>query len=136
LASIASVGLSDLKKTMTPALSGNTANTSDALVTAALAYVEYARQRPAMFELLFRHDLLEGGGEDLRDHTIPMLGAVEQLLHGIMGADTAHHRALLLWTAIHGIAMLTATRALDVFDADLVALVTDAVEIQLRDRAR
>jgi hypothetical protein len=43
---------------------------------------------------------------------------------------------LLLWTAIHGIAMLTATRALDVFDADLVALVTDAVEIQLRDRAR
>ncbi|PVY33829.1 TetR-like C-terminal domain-containing protein [Williamsia muralis] len=101
----------------------------------ARAYVDFAARRPGMFELLFRHDLLEGGGENLRDTTIPMLTTVEGLVGAVVGRDQAGRRALLLWTSIHGIATLTATRALNVFETDLEALVTDAVYVHLHTAA-
>ncbi|WP_317615618.1 TetR-like C-terminal domain-containing protein [Williamsia muralis] len=101
----------------------------------ARAYVDFAARRPGMFELLFRHDLLEGGGENLRVTTIPMLTTVEELFADSVGREQTSRRALLLWASIHGIAMLTATRALDVFETNVEALLTDAVFVHLHAAA-
>ena len=131
LAAIAAVGLDDLKTVMTESDSEPCTSPNTALSAMAHAYVDFAAHRPGMFELLFRHDLLEGGGEKLRDTTIPMLTTVEGLVATVVGRDQASSRALLLWASIHGIATLTATRALDVFETDREALVADAVSFHL-----
>jgi hypothetical protein len=135
LAAIAAVGLNDLKIAMAESDSEPSTSPNTTLSAMARAYVDFAARRPGMFELLFRHDLLEGGGENLRDTTIPMLTTVEGLVATVVGRDQASSRALLLWASIHGIATLTATRALDVFETDLEALVTDAVFVHLRAAA-
>jgi AcrR family transcriptional regulator len=131
LSAIASTGLSDLKAAMAPAYTVGDSTVRDQLLAVAHAYVGFAQRRPAMFELLFRHDLLEGGGENLRGETIPMLGAVEGLFSVITGADQPRQRALQFWTSIHGIAVLAATHALEVFDADVAALIAAAVDVQV-----
>jgi AcrR family transcriptional regulator len=131
LSAIASAGLSDLKAAMASAYTAGDTTVRDQLSALAHAYVEFAQQRPGMFELLFRHDLLAGGGENLRDETIPLLGAVEKLISDITGADEPRQRALQFWTSVHGIAILTATHALEVFDADVTALIVAAVDVQV-----
>ena len=135
LSAIAAVGLNDLKTAMAESDSEPSSSPNTTLSAMARAYVDFAARRPGMFELLFRHDLLEGGGENLRDTTVPMLTTVERLVATVLGRDQASSRALLLWASIHGIAMLTATRALDVFETDLEALVTDAVFVHLHAAA-
>lgn len=126
LAAIADAGFADLRAELEPALSDSERALRDRLVESALRYVAFARRRPAMFGLIFRHDLLEGGGENLRTKTVPVVGSLAQML----GGGSTQPRALQLWTSIHGIAVLTSTRALDLFDADpddLIAAAVDAV---------
>lgn len=135
LAAIAAVGLGDLKTALAESISKPSTSPNATLSAMARAYVDFAARRPGMFELLFRHDLLEGGGENLRATTIPMLTTVEGLVGAVVGRDQASSRALLLWASIHGIATLTATRALDVFETDLEALVTEAVFLHLHAAA-
>jgi AcrR family transcriptional regulator len=134
LSAIASVGLADLKTAMTPAFTVDNTTVREQLTALAHSYVGFAQRRPGMFELLFRHDLLEGGGENLREETIPMLGAVERLISEINGAVEPRQRALQFWTSVHGVAILTATHALEVFDADVTALIAAAVDVQVSPR--
>ncbi|GIL26065.1 TetR/AcrR family transcriptional regulator [Actinocatenispora comari] len=83
------------------------------LATAAHTYVRYARERPGMFELMFRHDLLRGeagaaGGPPLRETSMP-------LFHHLVALVQAHRPrhdppaavvAIALWTNVHGVAQL------------------------------
>ena len=131
LSAIAAVGLNDLKTAMAELDLEPSSSPNTTLSAMARAYVDFAARRPGMFELLFRHDLLEGGGENLRVTTIPMLTTVEELVADSVGREQTSRRALLLWASIHGIAMLTATRALDVFETNVEALLTDAVFVHL-----
>ncbi|PYE18613.1 TetR family transcriptional regulator [Williamsia limnetica] len=124
LAAIAEAGFADLRAELGPALSGSTEPTRARLLEMARLYVAFARRRPDMFTLIFRHDLLEGAGEDLRDKTVPVVDALAKLV----GGQAESQRALGLWASVHGIAMLTSTRALDLFDADVDALIVAAVD--------
>ncbi|WP_067533905.1 TetR/AcrR family transcriptional regulator [Nocardia crassostreae] len=94
-----------------------------------LAYVEFAAERPEMFTLMFRHDLLEGAGGNLRvTTTLPMFARWRELI-AECAPDRAGARALNLWTNLHGIAVVVANRSIEAVapGTDVRALVADAV---------
>ncbi|MFF4159992.1 TetR/AcrR family transcriptional regulator [Streptomyces sp. NPDC001678] len=87
----------------------------------ARTYVGYALERRGMFELMFRHDLLDseknapgGGGSRLRESTLPMFGLFAGLVaHCRTDEDTPPDvAAAALWANLHGIAQLWTSESL------------------------
>lgn len=129
LAAIAATGLADLAGRLEP--TGPDEQADDQLTGASLRYLEFAAERPGMFELLFRHDLLAGAGGNLRATSIPLFQTFTDLVAKVHPAD-ARERAIALWTNIHGLATLRATNALELLDTtDLTPLVKHVVHIHL-----
>ncbi|MFF5970228.1 TetR/AcrR family transcriptional regulator [Streptomyces sp. NPDC012769] len=98
----------------------------------ARGYLDFARARPGMYELMFRHDLLESGRLGLRDTSLPLFTRLAELVSRAR-PDTADPvtAAGALWANLHGIAQLwrwgslrLATGADDV--APLLAAALDA----------
>ncbi|RDI66774.1 TetR family transcriptional regulator [Nocardia pseudobrasiliensis] len=94
----------------------------------ALIYVRFAAERPEMFTLMFRHDLLEGSGENLRRQTLPIFHDWGELVAACVPAP-AGQRPVELWANLHGIAALVANRSLELIapDADATDLVRATV---------
>lgn len=103
LAAIARAGLEELDEALAPHLARP--DTVQALRGASETYLRFAQERPEMFALITRHDLLEGAGADLRAIT----GAWFARLAELLGGDET--RALALWSGVHGLAVLTRHRA-------------------------
>lgn len=94
---------------------------------AALEYVQFAADRPEMFALMFRHDILENSGADLRTTSLPLFEFFSALVEPLSAGDS-RSTSLRLWTSIHGIAALNSTAALRlVADIDATALVEATV---------
>ncbi|KAB2587089.1 TetR/AcrR family transcriptional regulator [Rhodococcus erythropolis] len=127
LAAIASHGLRDLTDRLQPALVGKQPARSR-LISAAIEYVSFAQERPAMFELMFRHDLLEGAGSNLRESSLPLFAALQALTEEADASDPTTS-AVNIWTGTHGIAVLAANRSLALVapGLDIAALVTTSV---------
>ncbi len=98
------------------------------------AYIDFAAARPEMFTLMFRHDLLQGSGENLRRKTIPLYRAWTDLVASCV-SDRADERAFGLWTNLHGIATLVANRSVELIapGIDLDRLVLRTVARHLSD---
>lgn len=100
-----------------------------------LDYVEFATRRPQMFALMFRHDLLEGAGENLRvTVTLPMFRRWRELVADCLSDDApAAEVALSLWTHLHGIATVVANRSIEAIapGTDPSKLVTQAINRHL-----
>ncbi|KJF23384.1 TetR/AcrR family transcriptional regulator [Rhodococcus sp. AD45-ID] len=118
LAAIASQGLRDLGARLAPILDAPT-SARHRLISAAIEYVAFAQERPAMFELMFRHDLLEGAGANLRATSLPLFEALRTLAEADQASDP-NATALKIWTGTHGIAVLAANRSLSLVTPDLV----------------
>lgn len=148
LAAIASTGLDDLSSRLQPAEPGapgapsargarerrrRGAAPEEQLIAAASRYLEFAAERPAMFELLFRHDLLEGAGGNLRSRSLPLFQHFADLVDQARpGTPNTRDRAIALWTNIHGLATLRTTQALDLLGTDdLAPLVKHVVQVHL-----
>ncbi|MER8044570.1 TetR/AcrR family transcriptional regulator [Streptomyces sp. NPDC094032] len=74
----------------------------------ARVYLDFARSRSGMYELMFRHDLLESGRLGLRDTSLPLfarLGALVAEARPDAATDPAI-AAGALWANLHGIAQL------------------------------
>ncbi|WP_040738882.1 TetR/AcrR family transcriptional regulator [Nocardia tenerifensis] len=131
LAAIAARGFADLIDRFA-AIGDATAR--ERLARMSVEYVEFAGERPEMFTLMFRHDLLEGSGENLRATTLPLFARFAALVSEAArpAADDAE-RAIALWTNLHGIAALQANRSLRLVGptADIRALVDRALELHL-----
>lgn len=108
LAAIAATGLQDLAAR----LKTTEGPPEEQLVAAAKNYLQFAAERPGMFDLIFRHDLLAGAGGNLRATSLPLFQNFVDLVAQIHPADAAL-RATALWTNIHGLATLRATNALE-----------------------
>ncbi|GAA1599925.1 TetR/AcrR family transcriptional regulator [Kribbella hippodromi] len=149
LTAIAATGLADLAArlnlqtglgrltlpTDTPAATPTGAPThlsaEDQLVEAARRYLEFAAERPAMFDLLFRHDLLAGAGGNLRATSLPLFQTFTDLV-ARTHPDDADLRATALWTNIHGLATLRATNALELLGTtDLDPMIRHVVRAHL-----
>lgn len=125
-AAVAERGLRDLSARIERAVGRETAPRVR-LREAAIEYVRFAVDRPAMFALVFRHDILEGSGVHLRGTSLPLFSFVTALIEPLAARD-AHVRAVQIWTAVHGIAALSSTTALAVVtDVDAADLVDAAI---------
>ncbi|MEK2493682.1 TetR/AcrR family transcriptional regulator [Kitasatospora purpeofusca] len=96
----------------------------DRLDALSRGYLAFAAERPGMFELMFRHDVLEGSGAELRRTSLPLFEAVTRLVAAIRPtAATATATAdgdgdgdeppptvvaAALWANLHGLAQLRA----------------------------
>lgn len=105
LAAIARGGLEDLDAELAPALA------ADDLRGAARAYLAFARSRPEMFDLITRHDLLEGAGGHLREITGRWFADLGAVLARTTGRAPTPEECLALWSGVHGLAALTGRRA-------------------------
>ena len=78
----------------------------------ARAYLDFALTRRGMYELMFRHDLLESGRLGLRDTSLPLFALLTGLVdHTLAGSGTTSRPdsavvAGALWANLHGIAQL------------------------------
>ncbi|MET8777717.1 TetR/AcrR family transcriptional regulator [Nocardia sp. NPDC004654] len=130
LAAIAARGFADLAARFA-ATDDAGAPSRDRLRRMAIGYVDFAATRPQMFTLMFRHDLLEGSGANLRATTLPLFGRFADLVS--QASPTAPDRPLLLWTALHGLATLRANQSLTLIapTADDPTLVDQILQIYL-----
>ncbi|MFE9325127.1 TetR/AcrR family transcriptional regulator [Nocardia sp. NPDC052278] len=130
LAAIAARGFADLIERFAQAAAGTTTPREQLQVMAA-EYVEFAGERPEMFTLMFRHDLLEGSGENLRAITLPLFERFAALVEA--AAPNSDNPAINLWTNLHGIAALQANRSLRLVapTADLRTLVAHTIQLHL-----
>ncbi len=129
LAAIAATGLADLAGRLTGSADGTA---REQLVELGRRYLAFAAERPAMFELIFRHDLLEGAGGNLRATTLPLLESLTRIV-ATVSPDDAAERTVGLWTNLHGLAVLRATKTLDLMldPAHLDAFIARAVDAHL-----
>ncbi|OZE25787.1 hypothetical protein CH262_10625 [Rhodococcus sp. 05-2255-1e] len=131
-AAVARVGLVDLSTALNSAAQQSD-SPRDALDAMAHAYVQFAARRPAMFALIFRHDLLEGSGENLRGQSRPLFEALTSTLDAVV-PENPQFTALRLWTSVHGIAALHATRAFEPITD--TSAVPDLIRCAVRDAIR
>jgi AcrR family transcriptional regulator len=109
LVAIARAGLIDLTAVLEGAFPEH-GPADERLIALSNAYVGFAEQRPEMFRLMFRHDILADretshSGQDLRAIWLPLLARVVDIIEtGYPTVDDARVRALLIWTHVHGIA--------------------------------
>src|SRR3954451_11604365 len=99
LAAIAREGYRKLPTVVAATIGDAEAEPRAALLALGRKYVEFARDEPGMFALMFRHDLLRGNNIGLRDESTPFFGVLEELLQPTAAAAA-------LWAALHGIAQL------------------------------
>ncbi|GGY59000.1 TetR/AcrR family transcriptional regulator [Streptomyces omiyaensis] len=72
----------------------------------ARAYLAHADERRGMYELMFRHDLLESGRPGLRETSLPLFARLTALVAELRpGADPVA-AAGALWANLHGLAQL------------------------------
>ncbi|MFD5325264.1 TetR/AcrR family transcriptional regulator [Streptomyces sp. NPDC127092] len=73
----------------------------------ARVYLDFADGRGGMYELMFRHDLLESGRLGLRDTSLPLFGHLAELVaRARPGTAEPAVTAGALWANLHGIAQL------------------------------
>ncbi|MGW6529979.1 TetR/AcrR family transcriptional regulator [Streptomyces venezuelae] len=72
------------------------------------AYLDFAATHRGMFELMFRHDLLESNQLGLRETSLPLFDVLAGLVAEARPASAAGARVVAgaLWANLHGIAQL------------------------------
>ncbi|MDX2708374.1 TetR/AcrR family transcriptional regulator [Streptomyces sp. PA03-6a] len=121
LSAIARRGFEDLHaRFATATATADAAAPRAQLAAAARAYVGYALDHRGMFELMFRHDLLDGapqgdGGPRLRETSLPLFGALVELVTRcraeqdaavVATVPPAPVTAAALWSNLHGLVQL------------------------------
>ncbi|MEU8972280.1 TetR/AcrR family transcriptional regulator [Streptomyces monashensis] len=127
LSAIARRGFADLAERVrhTP---GSGAGAGPRAQVAALArtYLDFALENPGMYELMFRHDLLESGHSGLRETSLPLFALLAELVGEVRPEADARRTAGALWANLHGIAQLWRWRSLQLaLDSDDVGPLLD-----------
>ncbi|MBI0383939.1 WHG domain-containing protein, partial [Streptomyces albiflaviniger] len=78
------------------------------LTALARSWLDFALTNRGMFELMFRHDLLESGHLGLRETSLPLFAALVDLVAEARPDSGAEPRIVAgaLWANLHGIAQL------------------------------
>ncbi|MEU8903141.1 TetR/AcrR family transcriptional regulator [Streptomyces mirabilis] len=133
LSAIARRGFADLGARATEALGDAAASPRDQVTTLGRLYLDFAFTQPGMYELMFRHDLLESGKLGLRETSLPLFGVLVDLVgRARPEADTALV-AGALWANLHGIAQLWGWGSLQLATGatDFVPLLDAALDAHL-----
>lgn len=76
------------------------------LTALATVYLDFALSRRGMYELMFRHDLLQSDRLGLRETSLPLFGVLVDLVGRARPEADAPTTAGALWANLHGIAQL------------------------------
>ncbi|MFI7292942.1 TetR/AcrR family transcriptional regulator [Streptomyces sp. NPDC050121] len=108
LSAIARRGFTDLGVRVTASGAGGdeSADPRGRVAELSRVYLEFAMENPGMYELMFRHDLLESGHLRLRDTSLPLFGVLVDLIGRARPDADARAVAGALWANLHGIAQL------------------------------
>ncbi|WP_328940511.1 TetR/AcrR family transcriptional regulator [Streptomyces sp. NBC_00250] len=106
LSAIARQGFTELAARVT-AEDRETAAPRERIAVLARVYLDYAGTRRGMYELMFRHDLLESGSLGLRETSLPLFARLTELVARVRpSAADPTVLAGALWANLHGIAQL------------------------------
>ncbi|MFI9111592.1 TetR/AcrR family transcriptional regulator [Streptomyces venezuelae] len=106
LSAIARQGFAELAARVAEADPG-TAAPRERIALLARVYLDYATDRRGMYELMFRHDLLDSGRLGLRETSLPLFGRLTELVaRARPGTPDPAVLAGALWANLHGIAQL------------------------------
>ncbi|MET9903398.1 TetR/AcrR family transcriptional regulator [Streptomyces sp. NPDC006446] len=106
LSAIAHCGFTDLQARAAEAGGDSGADPRARLTALAKVYLDFALSQRGMYELMFRHDLLESNRLGLRETSLPMFGALVDLVGRLRPDADARIVAGALWANLHGIAQL------------------------------
>ncbi|MGW1212529.1 TetR/AcrR family transcriptional regulator [Streptomyces sp. NPDC002499] len=106
LSAIARRGFADLAERASAAVGDGSGSAREQLAALAGAYLEFAQDSRGMYELMFRHDLLESGHLGLRDTSLPLFGRLVELVGAARPDADARLVAGALWANLHGVAQL------------------------------
>jgi AcrR family transcriptional regulator len=108
LSAVARRGFADLAAQLAGAAAGSTGSARNQLTALGRAYLDFAASNRGMYELMFRHDLLESNRLGLREVSLPLFRMVTTLVGGAQQSVRAvpEVAAGALWANLHGIAQL------------------------------
>ncbi|MCQ9131598.1 TetR/AcrR family transcriptional regulator [Streptomyces hilarionis] len=106
LSAIAHRGFTDLATRVSAARGDDGAEPRGQLTALGGVYLRFALENSGMYELMFRHDLLESGHLRLRDTSLPLFGVLVELVGRVRPDADARAVAAALWANLHGIAQL------------------------------
>ncbi|MFC0599800.1 TetR/AcrR family transcriptional regulator [Streptomyces palmae] len=108
LSAIARQGFAQLAERAGQVFGDQEATPRARLLALARVYLDFAESNRGMFELMFRHDLLESGRLGLRDASLPLFGAMAELVARARpdSPEPPSVAAGALWANLHGIAQL------------------------------
>ncbi|WP_037858318.1 TetR/AcrR family transcriptional regulator [Streptomyces sp. NRRL S-340] len=106
LSAIARRGFEDLADRARAATGDGTAPPRAQLAALARVYLDFALGERGMYELMFRHDLLESGHLGLRETSLPLFAALVDLVGRARPGADARAVAGSLWAGLHGTAQL------------------------------
>ncbi|MDQ0584514.1 TetR/AcrR family transcriptional regulator [Streptomyces rishiriensis] len=137
LSAIAHRGFAQLGTRVTTVLGDDTAGPRAQLTELAHTYLDFALGNPGMYELMFRHDLLESGHLRLRDTSLPLFGVLVDLVGRVRPGSDARSVAGALWANLHGIAQLWRWGSLPLATGadDVVPLMRTALDAHLGPEA-
>ncbi|MFG2786075.1 TetR/AcrR family transcriptional regulator [Streptomyces sp. NPDC048419] len=100
-------------------------------------YLQFALDNRGMYELMFRHDLLESGHLGLRDTSLPLFGRLVELVGQVRPDADARLVAGALWANLHGVAQLWGWGSLQLATGaeDFTPLLRSALDAHLGDGA-
>ncbi|UKY53393.1 TetR/AcrR family transcriptional regulator [Streptomyces inhibens] len=128
LSAIARQGFADLGDRAAEAIGDGRASPRAQLMALGRCYLDFALTHRGMFELMFRHDLLESNQLGLRETSLPLFGVLVDLVTRAQPPVDAAPAVVAgaLWGNLHGIAQLWGWGSLP------LATGTDDVEPLLR----
>ncbi|MEU1397304.1 TetR/AcrR family transcriptional regulator [Micromonospora zamorensis] len=110
LSAIAREGFADLTARVEETMRDVDPDPRTRLTALARTYLDFAAAHRGMFELMFRHDLLDSGRLRLRDTSLPLFDVLADLVAQVRRPTDAPAPVLAgaLWANLHGIAQLWA----------------------------
>ncbi|MER5948526.1 TetR/AcrR family transcriptional regulator [Streptomyces sp. NPDC001904] len=106
LSAIARRGFTHLGAEAARALDGAGREPRARLAVLAGSYLAFAADHRGMYELMFRHDLLESNELGLRETSLPLFGLLTELVAKVRPGAEPSVVAAALWANLHGVAQL------------------------------
>ncbi|MFZ3573317.1 TetR/AcrR family transcriptional regulator [Streptomyces sp. BH097] len=138
LSAIARRGFEDLGECVTRALADSDQGPRTQVATLSRTYLDFAARHRGMYELMFRHDLLESGELGLRETSLPLFKVLTELVAAARPDSQPALLAGALWANLHGVAQLWGWGSLQLAVAaeDIEPLLATVLDAHLGPAAR